>query len=254
MSILENIISHKKEEIKKIEIKSDNAKPAQKRSLNQKLSEKYQLHLIAEVKKASPSKGTIYQNFNPLQLAQSFERNGASCISVLTDENFFKGNKAYLMEIKENTTLPILRKDFIIDPIQVEETKQINADIMLLILDILSVNQANELIEIAYQLNIEVLLEIHSEETLKKLTEIKRKPIVGINNRDLNTFNCNIDHAIKLSKEIRSLDKSIHIIAESGYSKISELQNLEKNNINGVLIGEGLRRDKKLLDYFNHET
>lgn len=254
MSILEKIIEHKKEEIKKIEIKNNVDQLLEKRSFNQKLTINNKLHLIAEVKKASPSKGIIYKNFEPLVLAKMFEQNGASCISVLTDEYFFKGNKKYLMEIKQNTKIPILRKDFIIDPIQVTETKQINADVMLLILDILSVNQANELIDAANKQNIEVLLEIHAEETLEKLVEIKTKPLVGINNRDLNTFSCDINHAINLSKKIRTIDNTINIVAESGYSQVFELENLEKHHINGVLIGEGLSKEKKLLDYFYHET
>ena len=252
MSILDKIIQTKKEEIKLIQIESSSKE--WKRSSFLKKLEKNKLHLIAEVKKASPSKGEIYKHFNPLELAASFEANGASCISVLTDESYFKGNKTYLTQIKENSSLPILRKDFILDPIQVKETKQIGADVMLLILDILSINQANELIEAATKEDLDVLIEIHALKTLDKLKEIKFKPIVGVNNRNLSSFECNINHALTIGKKIKTLDPNIKIIAESGYFNTNEMDELEKNNINGVLIGEGLNKNKKLLEWFNNEN
>lgn len=249
MSILNKIIEQKKIEIKKI---SSQYKANETRhvSFYDKLEEN-KLHLIAEVKQASPSKGIIYKTFNPVELAASFEANGASCISVLTDQIFFKGHIDYLMQVKEQTALPVLRKDFIIDIKQVEETKAIGADVMLLILDILEVNQANELIECANKNGIEILLEIHSEKALSKLTEIESKPIVGVNNRNLNTFECNNKWAIEKSKQIKKLNRSIKVIAESGYNLPSEMEMLEKNNIDGVLIGEGLSKNKDLLEWFN---
>ena len=135
MSILNKIIEQKKIEIKNISLEQK-INDIKKVSFYEKLNED-KLHLIAEVKQASPSKGIIYKSFNPIELANSFEANGASCISVLTDQEFFKGHIDYLMDVKQKTSLPVLRKDFIIDIKQVEETKTIGADVMLLILDIL---------------------------------------------------------------------------------------------------------------------
>ena len=249
MSILNKIIEQKKLEIKKISLEQK-INDIKKVSFYEKLNED-KLHLIAEVKQVSPSKGIIYKSFNPIELATSFEANGASCISVLTDQEFFKGHIDYLMDVKQKTSLPVLRKDFIIDIKQVEETKTIGADVMLLILDILDINQANELIECARENKIEILLEIHSEEALNKLSDIKSKPVVGVNNRNLNTFECNNNWAIEKATQIKKLDRQIKVIAESGYYLPSEMEMLDKSNVNGVLIGEGLSKNKDLLEWFN---
>jgi indole-3-glycerol phosphate synthase len=253
LSILNQIIEQKKQEIDQLKnhaFKFSNAKEAS----FLKTLKKNRLNLIAEVKQASPSKGTIYNAFDPIKLAESFERHGAACISVLTDEKFFNGHRNDLMKVKKSVNIPILRKDFIIDPLQVKETKEMGADLMLIILDILSVDQANELIDLARMLQIEVLIEIHSDEALEKLTSIHHKPLVGVNNRDLNSFICNTSRAIALSKEIKSLNNNIIVIAESGYSEPKEMLELENNKINGVLIGEGLSKNKLLLEWFNNEN
>jgi indole-3-glycerol phosphate synthase len=249
LSILNKIIEQKKIEIKHISLEQK-INDIKKVSFYEKLNED-RLHLIAEVKQASPSKGIIYKSFNPVELATSFEANGASCISVLTDQEFFKGHIDYLMNVKQKTSLPVLRKDFIIDIKQVEETKAIGADVMLLILDILDVNQANELIECAQENGIEILLEVHSEEAISRLSDIKSKPVVGFNNRNLNTFECNNKWAIEKAKQIKGLDNQIKVIAESGYNLPSEMEMLDKSNVNGVLIGEGLSKNKDLLGWFN---
>lgn len=253
MSILSQIIEQKKQEIDRL--KNHNFSTIKTKEISfLKTLKKDKLNLIAEVKQASPSKGIIYKTFDPIALALLFEQHGASCISVLTDEKFFKGHKNYLMKVKNNVNIPVLRKDFIIDPIQVKETKEMGADLMLLILDILSVDQANELIDHARALNIEVLIEIHSDEALEKLTHIHHKLLVGVNNRDLNSFVCNTARAIELSKKIKSLDNKIIVIAESGYSLPEEMVALENQHINGVLIGEGLSKNKLLLEWFNDEN
>ena len=254
MSILDDIIEQKKAEIQTLHQRNwTENKQTKTHSFLEKLNQN-KLHLIAEIKKASPSKGIIYQNFNPQELATHFESNGASCISVLTDERFFKGHKDFLMAVKETVHLPVLRKDFIIDPIQVKETKHMGADVMLLILDILSDQQTNELIEAAREEKLDVLLEIHSALALERLNEIQDKPIVGINNRDLHTFDCQTSHALHMAKTIKDINPTIKIIAESGYSQAKEMEELEKNNINGVLIGEGLSKNKGLLEWFSHEN
>ncbi|MEK9727510.1 MAG: indole-3-glycerol phosphate synthase TrpC [Candidatus Margulisiibacteriota bacterium] len=250
MSILDKILDQKKHEIKKLSY--EDLIPNEDNNRKSLLSylENKRLNLIAEVKQASPSKGVIYSDFNPLQLAKLFQENGASCISVLTDEMFFQGSKSYLTAIKSNTHIPILRKDFILDPIQVKETNSIGADVMLLILDILDINQCNELISAATTYNIEVLIEIHSYEALSKLNQIKFKPIVGVNNRDLKTFKCDTNRALEMAKEIKLMAPEIKVIAESGYSQPNEMDLLEKKGINGVLIGEGLSKNNELLEWF----
>jgi indole-3-glycerol phosphate synthase len=249
MNFLSTIIDQKKKEISELKVDIINENFIEY-SLIEKLHNS-KLHLIAEVKKASPSKGLIYSSFNPSSLAQTFEKKGASCISVLTDKMFFKGGVSDLISVKKSVSLPVLRKDFIIDPIQVTQSKSIGADVILLILDILSIQQANELIEYASELCLEVLLEVHSINTLEKLSDVTQKPMVGINNRNLETFECNINHAIEFKKQILSMDPSIKIIAESGYFYEADLDTLVKNNINGVLIGEGLQKNKQLLEWFN---
>ena len=185
-----------------------------------------------------------------MKLAHTFESSGASCISVLTDEKFFKGSKNFLTDIKKQANIPILRKDFIIDPKQVKETQQIGADLMLLIVDILSINQANELVDAANELGLEVLLEIHSDEALEKLSHIRHKPLVGVNNRDLNTFDCDINRVIDMKPDILSMDSNIKIIAESGYFEANQMDDLQSAGMNGVLIGEGLSKNNGILEWF----
>lgn len=252
LSFLNQILNQKKREVATISFDDDGIDVPHYSFIKRLFGGK--LKLIAEVKQASPSRGIISQSFSPVELAQHFESSGASCISVLTDEQFFKGSIVDLMSVKQAVQLPVLRKDFIIDPIQVKQTRHIGADVILLILDILSVNQANELIDLANQEGLEVLIEIHSNSALEKLSMIKNKPLVGINNRDLVTFDCDISRVLKMKEDINSMDSSIKLVAESGYFLPDEMQALEKQNINGVLIGEGLIKNKQLLEWFRREN
>ena len=250
MSILQQIIDVKQQEIAAISLDiASTVTPTPCRSLVSKL-DSTGLKCIAEVKKASPSKGLIYPDFNPIKLATMFESNGAACISVLTDVQFFKGAADYLTQVRASVTLPVLRKDFIIHPLQVYETKQMGADVMLLILDILTSEQANELMALAKELNIEVLVEVHSESAYKRLQDLTYVDIVGVNNRDLHTFTLDLGHALNFSKQLRQDMPDVKIVAESGYSKAEELKELEDNGIDGVLIGEGLSLYPSLLEFF----
>lgn len=249
MSILTEIIAQKEDEIARIDFSQTNESPIKHKSFINQLKPA-ELHLIAEVKQASPSKGIIYPAFDHMKLAHTFESSGASCISVLTDEVFFKGSKDFLIDIKKKANIPILRKDFIIDPKQVKETHVIGADVMLLIVDILSVNQTNELVDAARSYGLEVLLEIHSHDALKKLNHIHHKPLVGVNNRDLNTFECDINRVIEMKEDILSMDSNIKIIAESGYFETNQMNDLQSAGMNGVLIGEGLSKNNGILEWF----
>ncbi|MGA0242385.1 MAG: indole-3-glycerol phosphate synthase TrpC [Candidatus Marinamargulisbacteria bacterium] len=256
MSILSEIIHQKNTEIAALK----QARPVPidprplRRSLLAALQNSRDLGLIAEVKKASPSKGLIYTSFDPVSLAQKFETHGATCISVLTDEVFFKGHRDYLMAVKTTVSIPVLRKDFILDPLQVAESDAMGADVILLILDILSVDQANELIDAARIHGLDVLIEVHSEDAVKKLRDINDKPMVGINNRDLHTFSCDRQRAIDYSSAILAMDSTIQLIAESGYDDASQLADLTLHGIHGVLIGEGLSYSPNLLEWFHDEN
>ena len=252
MNFLDTIVQQKKQELTAINTKATRINVPTV-SFLERLKQK-KLHLIAEVKQASPSKGIIYDTFNPVQIAKQFGQHGASCVSVLTDKEFFKGSINDLMAVKQAIQLPVLRKDFIIDPSQVQETYSMGADVMLLILDILSISQTNELIDAASGYGIECLLEVHSMSAVEKLSGIPHKPLVGINNRNLETFKCDINQTRDLLPIIKGIAPNGCVVAESGYSTPNELDTLAELRINAVLIGEGLKKNNRLLEWFLCES
>ena len=251
MKILEKIIKTKQEEIKEINIDPTIIPVMPNQYSLVEALKKPGLTLIAEVKQASPSKGIIYDSFNPKELAETFQANGAGAISVLTDRTYFKGSINDLKIVRQAVDLPILRKDFIIDPIQVIQSKIIGANAILLILDIVSIDTANEILDAANQYELDVLIEIHHIETIEKLNDLNSKQIVGINNRNLNTFEVDTNHALELTKKIKAKHSNLLFVAESGYSSTNSLETLEKSRLNGVLIGEGLSKNQDLLGWFN---
>lgn len=192
--------------------------------------------IIAEVKKASPLKGSLRENFDPLGLAKAYERAGAKAISVITEENFFYGSLEYLAGIRSITSLPLLRKDFILDPIQIEEAKAFGADFLLLIATLLTQEELAELINYTYKLGLSPLVEIHTEEELEKAL-IAGAKVIGINNRNLNTLKLDTRHCFKL---LPLIPKRIPVIAESGIREIEEIKELKKVGFKGVLIGTSL--------------
>lgn len=192
--------------------------------------------IIAEIKKASPSKGIINSNIIASKQAKEYETSGASCISVLTEEDYFNGCNDDLISVKRNVNIPVLRKDFIIDPLQIFESRQIGADCILLILSILSLKEAKEYENIANSLGMDVLLEVHTKDDIQKVNKLKGK-LVGINNRNLKTFVIKNDSACNLKKYV--CNDSI-IVAESGIKKPSDLDKFLKLNIYSFLIGEAL--------------
>ena len=198
------------------------------------------LAVIAEIKKASPSKGVISNNFDPKVIASSYTINGASCLSVLTDNQYFQGDISYLNHVKSVTDLPILRKDFIIDEYQIYQSKFYKADCILLIASILDSNQLLEFESIAYSLGLDVLVEIHDEEELKKIERMKTE-LIGINNRDLRTFKTDISNSIKLGKLI-SDNKTV--VSESGINTREDVNLMRQNNINTFLVGERFMREQ----------
>ncbi len=208
------------------------------------LAKSKSISIIAEVKKASPSKGIIRKDFNHLAIADVYMNNGADVISVLTDQQFFKGNISYLNEIAKHKSFPLLRKDFIIDEYQVFEAKANGADAILLISEILSANQIKELSNVAFELGIKVLLELHSGEHLKKI-DFSLNKIIGINNRNLSNFATNLNTTKIISEQIK---EDIIIVSESGISKKEDLDFLKLTKTNAVLVGEYFMRAKNIGD------
>jgi indole-3-glycerol phosphate synthase len=258
MTVLDKIISDKKADVKRLyeQYSLEFYKETIKNShfTYYKFEEALRgdrLSLIAEVKKASPSKGIIRSDFDPVSIAKEFELNKASCLSVLTDEAYFGGKNDYLSSIKQQCTLPILRKDFIIDEIQIYESKAIGADCILVILAVLSCEEAQHFISLAKTLELSVLVEIHSEEDAEKLLRLSDISMIGINNRDLKTFAVDYRNAIHFKKLLGARFKNAIFVAESGYDKKAQLIELREHNIDAVLIGEGLAREKTLIEYFN---
>ena len=201
---------------------------------------KKQTALIAEIKKASPSKGTIREDFDPPSLALAYAEGGASCLSILTDVPYFNGKDSYIAEVKAVCPLPILRKDFIIDPYQIYESRAIGADAILLIKSILTLKQVNDYAALAKKLGMEVLLEIHDEKEMEAAlkTDI---PLIGINNRDLKTFEVSLDTTIKLAPALRKKKKIV--VCESGIHSHADIQKIQKaTKTFTFLVGESLMR------------
>lgn len=195
---------------------------------------------ICEVKKASPSKGIISEDFPYLNIAQDYEKAGANAISVLTEPEFFKGDNRYLTDIKGAVNIPCLRKDFIIDSYQIYESKCIGADAILLICSLLDTQTIKEYIKIADELGLSCLVEAHTEKEIYSALEANAR-IIGVNNRNLNTFEVNIENSIKLRKLV---PKDIIFVSESGIKTATDIQALRNHNINAVLIGETLMKSQ----------
>lgn len=199
--------------------------------------------LIAEVKKASPSAGVIREDFDPIVIARAYEDAGASCLSVLTDKRFFQGSLAYLKVIRETVNLPLLRKDFIIDQRQVAEAVEWGADAVLLIAAILEDEQLAQLHELAIAAGLAVLVEVHNVTELKRAKAIGA-PLIGVNNRDLNTFT--VDLAITEALAAQLDTDSTLLVAESGIHTRADVERLRDCGARAVLVGESLMREADL--------
>ena len=196
------------------------------------------ISVIAEVKKASPSKGVIQPDFDPAATALEYEKAGARAVSCLTEEHYFQGSSKYLQLIRENISLPVLRKDFIIDPYQIYEAKCIGADAVLLIAAMLDTETMKEYLKIAQSLDLAVLAESHCEEELDSVLEAGCE-IVGINNRNLKTFEVSLETTVRLA---RMVPKGYTIVSESGIRDNSDIKLLRSCGADAVLIGETLMR------------
>ena len=194
--------------------------------------------IIAEIKKASPSAGIISDNFDPVLKSKEYESFGASALSILTEEDYFLGNIEYLKDVKAITSLPILRKDFIVDEYQIYESKLIGADCILLIASILNDEELKNFSETAERLKLDYIIEVHDEEELQRVQHFSNA-IIGVNNRNLKTFDVDINNSVELKKIFEG--ENI-FIAESGIKSKKDIEYLQQHNINVFLIGESLMK------------
>ncbi|MCT8138898.1 indole-3-glycerol phosphate synthase TrpC [Anaerobacillus sp. CMMVII] len=254
--MLDKIVEVKKQEV--LDLKLREKEDVTRYSLFERLSNPNRsIGLIAEVKKASPSKGIIKENFNPLEIAKQYEVGGADALSVLTDQKFFLGHHSFLTEIKKDVNLPLLRKDFIIDSKQIEESVRMGADAILLIAAILDRTQLHEFYQEAYEKGLECLVEVHSEKELENVFSKFQPQMLGINNRNLQTFETNLTQTIEIG---RQLPKDQFVISESGIVTLDDLQQV-KDYVRAVLVGETFMRAKTpligiqtLFGEVDHET
>jgi indole-3-glycerol phosphate synthase len=194
--------------------------------------------VIAEIKKASPSKGVIRDPFEPAEIAASYERGGASCLSVLTDVDFFQGADEYLQQARSACSLPVIRKDFIVDPYQIYEARTLGADCILLIVAALSDAQLSDLTTLTHELGMDVLIEVHNAEELERILPLNTR-LVGINNRDLHTFDVSLENTFQLLDRIPS-DRII--VTESGILTPDDVAAMQARQVNAFLIGEAFMR------------
>jgi indole-3-glycerol phosphate synthase len=210
--------------------------------------------IIAEIKKASPSKGVIRADFNPIAIGQDYAMNGAACLSVLTDKEFFQGSEVYLQMVRERCPLPVLRKDFMIDPYQIFEARALGADCILLIVAALADSQMHELSDAASKLGMDVLVEVHNAEELQRALALDTK-LIGINNRNLRTFETSLQTTLDLKANIPA-DRLI--ITESGIHTHEDVQLMLDNDIYAFLVGEVFMRAEspgqkmRALSYTHH--
>ena len=246
MHILDTIIEHKRLEIERLK-KTGVPEPAtglrECRGLEAALSQGPHPAIIAEVKKASPSKGVIKEDFDPVQVATAYEKNGASGVSVLTDERFFMGSPAFLTAIKREIALPVLRKDFIVDHIQVEETAAMGADAMLLIVACLDDVLLKELLHHASECGLDTLVETHDEREAERALKAGAR-IIGINNRDLRDFSVDIETTFRVMAQ---LPEDVLVVSESGIGSVEDFKRLKDHGVHGALVGEAFMRNPELL-------
>ncbi len=194
--------------------------------------------VIAEIKKASPSKGVIRPDFHPTQIAASYERAGAACLSVLTDEKYFQGNDRYLQEVHEAVNLPLLRKEFIVDAYQIPESRSLGADCILLIVSALSAQELADYHKAANDLGMDVLIEVHDEPELEAALALD-PGLVGINNRNLKTFETTLETTFRLLKQIPD---DVLVVTESGIHSADDVAEMREHSVNAFLVGEAFMR------------
>jgi indole-3-glycerol phosphate synthase len=252
--ILDTIAARKREEIavlKRSGIRSPKTAVALPRGFRQALLNVSSVAIIAEAKKASPSKGVICADFNPQQIALNYQQGGAHALSVLTDVDFFQGSIDYIPLVRSTVELPVLRKDFILDPIQIEEAAVYGADAILLIAALLETAQMLDFRQQAEERGMDVLIEVHDEAELEKTLAAEAK-LIGINNRNLKDFSMDLETTFRLLKLIPA---DIPVVSESGISSQADMLRLKEAGVKAALIGESLMRSteqgKTLRDFLS---
>ena len=241
MMILDTIVSQKKKEVALLKahgVSRPEMDVDPPRGFMQALTQSSEIAVIAEVKKGSPSKGIISPDFNPTAIASSYEKGGADAVSVLTDEKFFYGSLDYIPLVRQEIQLPVIRKDFIIHELQIEEAGNYGADAILLIAAILDRNQIRDYLQMSTELDMDALVEVHDEKELEK-SLIAGSRLIGINNRDLRDFTVDLKTTIRLRREIPD---SIPVVSESGIKSREDMKMLEDESIAAALIGETFMR------------
>ncbi|ORU94433.1 MAG: indole-3-glycerol-phosphate synthase [Cycloclasticus sp. symbiont of Bathymodiolus heckerae] len=246
--VLKKILARKQEEISerqahtsvadlKKQIESASAVRGFVQSIKNQLN-KGEAAVIAEVKKASPSKGLLRENFIPAEIAESYQAGGAACLSVLTDKDFFQGSEAYLKQARAACTLPVIRKDFIVDSYQVYEARAMEADCILLIVAALDDDALHSLYQLATELTMDVLVEVHDADELTRALRLDLV-LVGINNRNLRTFETSLQTTVDLLDQIPD---DVIVVSESGLHKPDDIKMLQGHGVNTFLIGEAFMR------------
>lgn len=245
-TILDKILVEKEKEVKKLigQTFKQTAVRKPKKTFKQIIEEQNKMGVIAEIKRASPSKGTINADVDPVQQAITYATNGASAISVLTDYPFFKGSIDDLKTVREVVDIPILCKDFIIDKVQIDRAKAAGANIILLIAAALDDTKLKELYEYAKEQQLEVLCEVHDEEEMERVLTLKPE-IVGINNRNLKTFEVDLGTTARLAEMV---DSNTILISESGIQSIEDVETVAKAGARAILVGETLMRAQNVKD------
>jgi len=239
--ILDTIVERKKQEVALLKAKGIGRPELPvdpPRGFIQALTQSSEIAVIAEAKKASPSKGVISPDFDPAAIALSYERGGAEAVSVLTDESFFQGSLDYIPLVRQIVKLPVIRKDFIIHELQIKEAANYGADAILLIAAILEQVQIRDYLQMSTELNMDVLVEVHDEKELEK-SLTAGSSLIGINNRDLRDFTVDLGTTLRLRREI---PESIPVVSESGIKSHEDMKMLEDHGIMAALIGETLMR------------
>ena len=260
MNILEKIINDKKKEVKLDKIKNPidqlKKKVSNKKYIFSNTLENYKqenkIAIIAEIKKASPSKGIIKENFDHLKIAEEYIKNNAACLSVLTEKKYFLGNKKFVRDIKKKFNTPVLNKDFFIDPYQVIEANQNGSDCILVIINSSDETLINELISTADELGMNSILEVHNEKEMEIALNFKNA-LFGINNRNLENFSVSLDTTINIYKEFESALKNKIVISESGFHSNEEIKKISnETGINNFLIGESLIKSDSITECFQN--
>ena len=258
MSILKKIILNKKKEVEndkvQFPINELKKKISQKNKLFSKCLKEYENKntpaIIAEIKRASPSKGILVDNFNHLYIAEEYVKNNAACLSILTEKKYFLGNKQFVKDIKKKFNIPVLNKDFFIDPYQIYEANKNGADCILIIINSTDVNLVKDLISVSNELSMDFILEVHNEKEMETALKYD-EGIIGINNRNLENFTVSLDNTVKIFKEFESSLKNKLLISESGFKDRNDLAKIKnETGINNFLIGESLMKSSSIKECF----